>query len=53
MELPNFLKRGCDFYEKTDKRLTMEYVSDYIKTKFKINELKVNSLKFIRIIVNK
>ena len=30
MELNNFLKRGCDFYEKTDKKITNETVSKSI-----------------------
>jgi hypothetical protein len=31
MELVNFINRGCVFYEKTDKGITIDYVKKYLK----------------------
>ena len=46
MQLKNFLGRGCDFYEKTDKKITNETVSNYLKNKYpnlNIEVLKVSN----------
>ena len=45
MELNNFLKRGCDFYEKTDKKVDKLEIENYLKEKHSNLNLRVLDVK--------
>lgn len=46
MELNNFLKRGCDFYEKTDIKVGRLEIENYLKEKHPMLNLKVLEIKY-------
>lgn len=45
MQLTNFLKRGCDFHEKTDKRINIEDICEKIKSIYEV-EFEFKCLEF-------
>ena len=58
VQLNNFLRRGCDFYEKTDKKITNETISNYLKNKYPnlnievlkvCNEMNLNEGRMIKV----